>query len=50
VFVEASSDLGITDPWRQLRAIILDSNGAASIPATPDPQLGPKGFFRVKLP
>jgi autotransporter-associated beta strand protein len=50
VFVEASSDLGITDPWRQLRVIILDSNGAASIPATPDPQLGPKGFFRVKLP
>jgi hypothetical protein len=50
VFVQASSDLGQTDPWRQLRMILLDANGAATIPATPDPLLGLSGFFRVLLP
>lgn len=50
VFIEASRDLGLADPWRLLRVVVLDSSGTAVVPATPDPTLGPSGFFRARLP
>jgi autotransporter-associated beta strand protein len=50
VFIEASGDLGLADPWRLLRVVVLDAAGAATVPVTPDPALGPHGFFRARLP
>jgi hypothetical protein len=52
VILQASSDLGQSDGWRDIGTIQLDANGDASFGPIPDPNsVGQAGvFFRTRLP
>jgi fluoride ion exporter CrcB/FEX len=51
VVLQASSDLGKTDPWEDIGTISLDSNGNASFGPISDPQSRGlvRDFFRVRV-
>ncbi len=51
VILQASTDMGVSDPWQDISTITLDSNGNKSFGPIADPQ-GPglsRDFFRIKL-
>lgn len=50
--IEASTDLGFADPWVEIGAVTLDSNGSATISNLPDPgSVGVgRNFFRLAVP
>jgi hypothetical protein len=52
VMLQASTDLGISDPWRDLSTIILDASGNQAFGPVQDPQGAglKRDFFRIKLP
>jgi len=52
VILQASTDLGISDPWRDLATIQLDASGNQSFGPIQDPQGAglKRDFFRIKLP
>ncbi len=52
VILQASTDLGKSDPWRDLSTIMLDASGSQSFGPVLDPQGAglKRDFFRIKLP
>ncbi|MEI6675598.1 MAG: HYR domain-containing protein [Verrucomicrobiota bacterium] len=52
VKLQASSDLGLTDPWEDIGTVVLDASGNATFGPIQDPHsIGlSKDFFRVRLP
>ena len=52
VILQASADLGNSDPWRDIQTIDLDASGNQSFGPVPDPQGQGviRNFFRIKLP
>jgi hypothetical protein len=52
VILQASTDLGISDPWRDLSTIQLDAGGNQAFGPIQDPQGAglKRDFFRIKLP
>jgi len=49
--LQASSDLGITDPWADLATATVNANGAVSFTDVPDPSASglPRNFYRVSF-
>ncbi|MCX6880069.1 MAG: HYR domain-containing protein [Verrucomicrobia bacterium] len=52
VLLEASSDLGVLDPWRTIAPIPLEAAGSALFGPLADPRSTglPRNFFRIALP
>ncbi|RYD42801.1 MAG: hypothetical protein EOP85_10810, partial [Verrucomicrobiaceae bacterium] len=52
VLLEASTDLGVLDPWEVIRTIPLDASGAATITNATDPNSSGarRNFFRLRVP
>jgi hypothetical protein len=53
VFLEASTDLGKSDPWQVIGQVILNGSGSGSFNAVPDPDTAgnppaPADFFRLR--
>jgi len=50
--IEASSDLGISDPWQTVGTVTLDFNGEAPVTGLEDPGSAgaAKSFFRIAVP
>lgn len=51
VFLEASSDLGVNDPWQVIGQIVLDGSGLGTFTNVEDPgSIGAaKNFFRLRI-
>lgn len=52
VLLEASTDLGVLDPWEVIRTIPLNASGAATLNNVTDPNSGgaKRNFFRLRVP
>lgn len=51
VKLEASTDLGVTDEWRELALLALDGSGSGAFNGVEDPESigSPHSFFRLKI-